>query len=67
MCESMDANVKCVENKSIVVQKEDKCLPHVKFAYNRAIHSITKMCSFEIVYGFKPNTPIDLLPLPLQE
>jgi hypothetical protein len=25
------------------------------------------MCPFEIVYGFKPNTPIDLLPLPLQE
>jgi hypothetical protein len=25
ICESMDANVKCVENKSIVVQQEDKC------------------------------------------
>jgi hypothetical protein len=29
MCESMDANVKCVENKSIVVQQEDKCEPQV--------------------------------------
>jgi hypothetical protein len=45
----------------------EECLPHVEFAYNRAVHSTTKMCPFEIVYGFKPNTPIDVLPLPLQE
>jgi hypothetical protein len=45
----------------------EECLPHVEFAYNRAVHSTTKMCPFEIVYGFKPNTLIDLLPLPLQE
>ena len=44
----------------------EECLPHVEFAYNRAIHSTTKFCPFEIVYGFKPNAPIDLLPLPLQ-
>src|SRR5438105_2182072 len=25
------------------------------------------MCPFEVVYGFKPLAPIDLLPLPLQE
>ena len=25
------------------------------------------MCPFEVVYGFKPITPFDLLPLPLQE
>jgi hypothetical protein len=25
------------------------------------------MCPFEVVYGFKPITPLDLLPLPLQE
>jgi hypothetical protein len=29
MCEQMDANVKCVKNKSIVVQQEDKCVPQV--------------------------------------
>jgi hypothetical protein len=29
MCELMDANVKCVENKSIVVQQEDKCVAQV--------------------------------------
>ena len=27
----------------------------------------TKFCPFEIVYGFKPTAPIDLLPLPMQE
>ncbi|XP_066354595.1 uncharacterized protein [Miscanthus floridulus] len=32
-----------------------------------AVHSTTNFCPFEIVYGFKPHTPMDLLPLPLQE
>ena len=45
----------------------EDCMPHVEFAYNRAVHSTTHMCPFEIVYGFKPLTPIDLLSLPLQE
>ena len=45
----------------------EECLPHVEFKYNRAVHSTTKFCPFEIVYGFKPTAPIDLLPLPLQE
>jgi hypothetical protein len=42
-------------------------LPHVEFAYNRAVHSTTQLCPFEVVYGFKPITPLDLLPLPIQE
>ena len=42
-------------------------MPHVEFAYNRAVHSTTNMCPFEVVYGFKSLAPIDLLPLPLQE
>jgi hypothetical protein len=49
------------------LKESEECLPHVEFAYNRAVHSTTKMCPFEIVYGFKPNTPIELLPLPFQE
>ncbi|XP_040943180.1 uncharacterized protein, partial [Gossypium hirsutum] len=42
----------------------EECLPHVEFAYNRAIHSATKFSPFEIVYGFNPLTPLDLMPLP---
>ena len=42
-------------------------MPHVEFAYNKAVHSTTKFCPFEIVYGFKPTAPIDLLPLPMQK
>jgi hypothetical protein len=45
----------------------EESLPHVEFAYNRAVHSTTKFCPFEIVYGFKPTTLIDLLSLPVQE
>jgi len=36
----------------------------VEFAYNRAIHSTTQFSPFEIVYGFNPPTPLDLLSLP---
>ena len=45
----------------------EECLPHVEFAYNRAVHSTTQLCPFEVVYGFKPITPLDLLPLPLHQ
>ena len=42
----------------------EDCLPHIEFAYNRSLHSTTKMCPFQIVYGFLPHAPIDLMPLP---
>jgi hypothetical protein len=42
-------------------------LPHVEFAYNRSLHSTTKMCPFEIVYGLLPRAPIDLMPLSSSE
>ena len=45
----------------------EECLPHMEFAYNRAVHSTTNMCPFEVVYGFKPLASIDLLPIPLQK
>ena len=35
----------------------------MEFAYNRTIHRITHYSPVEIVYGFNPLTPIDLLPL----
>ncbi|KAL4384725.1 hypothetical protein GQ457_15G017850 [Hibiscus cannabinus] len=45
----------------------EDCLPHVEFAYNHAVHSATKMSPFEVVYGFNPITPLDLLPLPQEQ
>ncbi|KAK1653101.1 hypothetical protein QYE76_070906 [Lolium multiflorum] len=45
----------------------EECLSLVEFAYNRAVHSTTELCPFEVVYGFKPITPLDLLPLPIHE
>jgi hypothetical protein len=45
----------------------EECLPHVEFAYNRATHSTTKVSPFQVVYGFNPRAPINILPLPTSE
>ena len=45
----------------------EDCLPHIEFAYNRSVHSSTKICPFEIFYGFIPLSPLDLIALPLSE
>ena len=45
----------------------EDCLPHVEFAYNHAVHSATKMSPFEVVYGFNPIMPLDMLPLPQEQ
>ncbi|GKV11007.1 hypothetical protein SLEP1_g22296 [Rubroshorea leprosula] len=54
-----------------IIQKNlknwEECLPHVEFAYNRSVHSATNCSPFEVVYGFNPLTPLDLLPLPIDE
>ncbi|KAH9724609.1 Endonuclease [Citrus sinensis] len=54
-----------------IIQKNlktcEEYLPHVEFAYNRTVHSATTFSPFEIVYGFNPLTPLDLLPLPINE
>jgi hypothetical protein len=42
----------------------EECLPHIDFAYNRSVHSTTKVSPFQVVYGFNPLAPIDLFPLP---
>nr|KYP57381.1 Retrotransposable element Tf2 [Cajanus cajan] len=41
----------------------DECLPHIEFAYNRVVHKTTNLTLFEVIYGFNPLTPLDLLPL----
>ncbi|XP_073037004.1 uncharacterized protein [Primulina eburnea] len=43
----------------------EDCLPFVEFAYNRCVHSTTNYSPFEIVYGFNPLTPLDLMSLPV--
>lgn len=45
----------------------EECLPHVEFAYNHTVHSATHFSPFEVVYGFNPLTPLDLMPLPMSE
>jgi hypothetical protein len=57
--------LRAVLKKNIKLWEESS--PHVEFAYNKAVHSTTKFCPFEIVYGFKPTTPIELLHLPMPE
>jgi hypothetical protein len=42
----------------------EECLLQVEFVYNRAAHSITKFSLFQLVYGFNPCAPINLIPLP---
>jgi len=42
----------------------DEYLPHIEFTYNRVVHKTTNISPFEVVYGFNPLTPLDLLPLP---
>lgn len=43
------------------------CIHYIEFAYNRVTHSVTKRSPFEVVYGFKSLTPMDLSPLPKSE
>ena len=43
------------------------CIPFIEFVYNRTVHSSNNFSPFEIVYGFNPLTPLDLIPLPVSE
>ena len=45
----------------------EDCLPFIEFAYNRSVHSITEFSPFEIVYGFNPLIPMDLISLPVDK
>ena len=42
-------------------------MPIIEFAYNWSVHSTTKFSPFKIVFGFNPLTPLDLLPLAVNE
>jgi len=54
-----------------IIQKNLKnwedCLPFIEVVYNRCVHSTTNYSPFEIVYGFNPLTPLDLIPLLVDE
>ena len=54
-----------IVNKNL--KKWDECLAYVEFAYNRSVHRTTKQSSFEVIYGFNPTTPLDLVPIPISE
>jgi hypothetical protein len=62
---TLSTMLRAVLKKNLKIWEE--YLPHVEFAYNRAIHSTTKVSPFQIVYGFNPHAPIDILPLPTSE
>ena len=49
------------------LRRWEDCLPHIEFAYNRATHSSTMMCPFQIVYGYIPRAPIDLFSLDAED
>ena len=43
----------------------ENLLTHIEFPYNRVVNSTTAHTPFEVVYGFNPLTPLDLLPIPV--
>jgi hypothetical protein len=36
----------------------DKCLPYVEFSYNNSYQKSLKMSPFEVLYGYKCQTPL---------
>ena len=49
------------------IKEWEECLPITEYAYNRARHKTTGKSPFEVVYSFNLLSPLDILPLPLQE
>ena len=41
----------------------DSILPTAQFAYNSSVNRSIGMSPFEVVHGFKPRKPVDLLPM----
>jgi len=42
----------------------DEVLPHAEFTFNRAPSKATRLSPFQVVYGYNPRIPLDLIPLP---
>ena len=42
----------------------DLILPQAEFAYNNSVNRSIGMSPFEVVHGYKPRKPTDLIPLP---
>ena len=57
--------LRTVINKNLKTRED--CLPFIEFAYNRTMHTTASYSPFEVVYGFNPTTPLDLMPLPVNE
>ena len=47
------------------VKNWDLLLPKAEFAYNNSVNRTTGKSPFEIVHGYQPNRPLDLIPLPV--
>ena len=41
----------------------DTILPRAEFAYNNSVNRTTGLTPFEIVHGYKPRAPVDLIPM----
>ena len=57
--------LRTVINKNLKTWED--CLSFIEFAYNRTMHTTTSYSPFEVVYGFNLTTPLDLMPLPVNE
>ena len=42
----------------------DELLPHAEFAFNRVPSKSTQLSPFQVVYGYNPKSPLDLVPIP---
>ena len=49
------------------VKSWDLLLPHVEFAYNRALSKATGLSTFKVVYGLDPLSPLDHTARPLDQ
>jgi len=46
------------------LKKWDELLPHAEFAFNRVPSKSTQLSPFQVVCGYNPRSPLDLIPIP---